>query len=89
MVTLITGNLAYCLMIQLLGITNLVNRKVRRRLLQLYVITYDENLGIPAHHKSFKKMSEAEQYMKDMNELNGVRAELKVKGVVNTCQSMS
>jgi len=57
--------------------------------LQLYVITYDENLGIPACHKSFKKMSEAEQYMKDMNELNGVRAELKVKGVLSTCQSMS
>jgi len=26
-------------------------------------------------------MSEAEKYMKDMNELNGVRAELKVKGL--------
>jgi hypothetical protein len=49
--------------------------------LQLYVITYDEILGIPACHKSFNTMSEAEKYMKDMNELNGVRAELKVKGL--------
>ena len=48
--------------------------------MQLYVITHDESLGIPECRKSFKTMSEAERYMKDMNELNGVRAEIKVTG---------
>jgi len=48
--------------------------------MQLYVLIHDENLGTETCWKNFSKMKEAEQYMKDVNELNGVRAELKVMG---------
>ncbi|QSL99498.1 hypothetical protein CRP13_gp10 [Roseobacter phage CRP-13] len=48
--------------------------------MQLYVLIHDENLGTETCWKNFSKMKEAEQYMKDVNELNGVRAELKVVG---------
>jgi len=48
--------------------------------MQLYVLIHDENLGTKTSWKNFSKMKEAEQYMKDVNELNGVRAELKVVG---------
>ena len=48
--------------------------------MQLYVLIHDEKLGTKTCWKNFSKMKEAEQYMKDVNELNGVRAELKVVG---------
>ena len=48
--------------------------------MQLYVLIHDENLGTETCWKNFSKMKEAEQYMREANELNGVRAELKVVG---------
>lgn len=49
--------------------------------MQLYVLIHDEKLGSEVCWKNFSKMKEAERYLKDANELNGVRAELKVKGL--------
>ena len=50
-------------------------------LLQLSITVHDEILGLPACHKNFKSLEEAMQYLKDVNEINGVRGVLKVKGV--------
>jgi hypothetical protein len=47
--------------------------------MKLYVEIYDEEFGGKICWKSFNRKEEAEQYMKDANELNGIRAELKVK----------
>ena len=49
--------------------------------MQLSVTVHDEVLGLPSCHKDFKSLEEAMRYLKDVNEINGVRGELKVKGV--------
>ena len=49
--------------------------------MQLSITVHDEILGLPACHKNFKSLEEAMQYLKDVNEINGVRGVLKVKGV--------
>ena len=73
----------YYLTIPTLGSTRKTNLnccKKETNEMQLYVLIHDEKLGTETCWKNFSKMKEAEQYMKDVNELNGVRAEIKVVG---------
>ena len=47
--------------------------------MELYVAIYDEEFGGKICWKSFNRKEEAKKYTKDVNKLNGIRAELKVK----------
>lgn len=43
------------------------------------VVLYDKANGSAIAWKSFKSLYEAERYVKDMNRINGIQAELEAK----------